>query len=171
MKQKTKNKKGFSLIEIIIYLAIFTMISLLVINSLLIVISSFTTIQTNKILLEAGMNSMERVSRDIRQSDSIDLINSNFSGGVLQLNTTNDSGLPATVKFSDENSKLDLYEDNILSGNLLGPDVLLDKLTFRRINTKESEAVKIEMTIHNINSTLSKKVNFYDTITLRGSYK
>ncbi len=171
MKQKTKNKKGFSLIEIIIYLAIFTMISLLVINSLLIVMSSFTTIQTNKILLEAGMNSMERVSRDIRQSDSIDLINSNLSGGVLQLNTINDSGLPATIKFSDENSKLDLYEDNILSGNLLGSNIFLDKLTFRRINTKESESVKIEMTIHNINSTISKKVNFYDKIILRGSYK
>ncbi len=133
--------------------------------------SSFNTIQTNKTLLETGMNSMERISRDIRQSNSIDLVNSNLGGGLLQLNTTNESGFPTTIKFSDENSKLDLYQGGILSGNLLGPDVLLDKLTFRRINTKESEAVKIEMTIHDINSKINKTKIFYDTIILRGSYK
>jgi len=171
MIYKIKNKKGFSVVEIIIYLAIFTMISLLVINSLIVVMSSFATTRTNIILLEAGTNSMERMSRDIRQSKSVDLVNSNLSQGILQLNSTDLSGNPIVIKFSSQGSKLNLYQDGVLSGNLLGQNVALNSLSFRLINTTQSEALKIKMTIHNISNKTIKTVNFYDTIVLRGSYK
>ncbi len=170
MIQKRTNKKGFSLIETIIYLAVFSMISLFVINSLLAVMSTFRITRTNRNLLEAGINSMERISREIRQSSSIDLANSNLGAGVLQLNSTDQAGVPIVIKFSKESLALNIYEGNILSGNLLGNDMFLENLIFRRINTLQSEAIKIEMSLMDINSKSSKIVNFYNTIILKGGY-
>jgi len=180
MKNKTKTKKvftsayrkqdGFSLVEIMIYLAIFTIISILVINSFLIVMSSFTTTRTNRDLLESGINSMERLSREIRQANNVDLIGSNLAGGILQLNSKDQLSNPVVLKFSKENFLLNVYQDGVLSGNLLGQNISLDNLVFRQIITAKSEAVKIEMTIRDTRSKKNKTVNFYNTIILRGGY-
>lgn len=170
MKIYKQKQKGFSIVEIIIYLAIFTMVSILVINSFITVTKSFEITRTNRDLLESGINSMERLSREIRQANSIDLANSNLAGGVLQLNSTDDLSNPLTIKFIKESFLLNLYQDSLLSGNLLGQNIEIDSLVFRRIVTTEGEAIKIEMTIHDSNSDINKSVNFYNTIILRGGY-
>lgn len=165
-----QNQNGFSVAEIIIYLAIFTMVSILVINSFITITKSFSITHTNRDLLESGITSMERISREIRQASSIDLIESDLSGGVLQLNSTDKDNNPIIIKFSKESLILNLYQDDILSGNLLGQNIEIDNLIFRRIVTTESEAIKIEMTIHDTNSKTNKSANFYNTIILRGGY-
>lgn len=165
-----RRQDGFSIVEIVIYLAIFTMVSVLVINSFVTVMSSFSTTRTNRDLLESGITSMERMSREIRQATNVDLAASNLSGGILQLNSKDQLGNSIVIKFNKEASLLNLYQDGILSGNLLRQNVSLDSLIFRRISTAESEAIKIEMTIQDTRSKENKTVNFYDTIILRGGY-
>jgi type II secretory pathway pseudopilin PulG len=178
MKYKLKNKKGcipfclrqkgFSLVEIIIYLAIFTMLSILVINSFITVMGSSYVIRENISLLEAGINSTERISREIRESNVVDLTSSSLS-----LNNTDDG---TSKRFSKEGELFNLYEcSNLgscdtLSGNLLGPNILLESLVFRRIATTESEAIKIEMSLRDARSKTNKVENFYNTIILRGGY-
>ncbi len=168
MKSKLQNNHGFSLIEIIIYLSIFTMLSVLVINSFITVMRSFSTTRENISLLEAGINSMERISREIRQSNVVDLTSSNLS-----LNNTDDA---TSRRFTKEGDLFNLYECNnigscnTLSGNLLGPNILLENLVFRRIETTESEAIKIEMSLRDARSKTDKVENFYNTIILRGGY-
>jgi Tfp pilus assembly protein PilW len=170
MKYKLKKIKGFSLVETIIYLAIFTMVSILVINSFITVMSSFAITRTNRSLLEAGISSIERMSRDIRQASSIDLTNSNLNKGILQLNSTDQSGDSIIIKFTKENSTLNIYQAGTLSGSLLGQNIVVDNLIFRRIATAHGEAVKIEMTLRDTKSKNNKTENFYDTIILRGGY-
>ena len=178
MKYKLKKQKGFtlslsngfSLVETIIYLAIFTMVSVLVINSFITVMGSFAVTRTNRSLLEAGVNGMERMSREIRQASSIDLANSNLTNGILQLNSTETNGDPIVIKFSKEGSILNLYQGGSLSGSLLGENIALDSLIFRRIATAHGEAVKIEMILSDTRSKINKTENFYNTIILRGSY-
>lgn len=178
MKKETKNEKGLSLknlkgislVETIIYLAIFTFISVLAINSFINIMNSFATTRTNRNLLESGLNSMERISREIRQAQNIDLANSNLDQGVLQLNSTDLSDNPLIVKFAKENSTLNIYQAGNLSGSLLGQNIVLDSLIFRRIATTEGEAIKIEMTLRDSRSKVNKSENFYNTIILRGSY-
>lgn len=171
MKFKIKKfNKGFSLVEIIIYLAIFSMISILVINSFITVMSAFNITRTNRDLVESGINSMERISREIRQADSIDVVNSNLTLGILQLNSKDEFNNPVVIKISKDSSLLNIYKDNVLYGNLLSQNIILNNLVFRRIETTESEGVKIEMTITDIRSKNNKTENFYNTIILRGSY-
>ncbi len=167
-----KKNKGYSLIEAIVYLAIFGTLSVLVINSFLVVLSSFNRSRINSNLAESGASAMERMSREIRQAKNIDTTNSvlNSSFGTLQLNSTNSSNVAKIEKFNVSNGDLNLYEDDVLVGNLLGQKVDITSFIVRRITTVEGEAVKIEMTLQNTGSTTIATANFYNTIILRGSY-
>ena len=169
---KKIKKNGYSLVEIIVYLAIFTTLSVLVINSFVIVLCAFNTTRSNRNLLESGSLAMERISREIRQASSVDIANSVMGSnpGVLQLNSTNSVGTAMIVKFVVGNGALNIYKDGVLVGNLLGQNILVDNLIFRRITTINGEAVKIELTLEDSGSKISRLENFYDTIILRGAY-
>lgn len=167
-----KNKiEGYSIIEIIVYLAIFTALSILVLNSFIAILNSFNTTNMNRKLLESGSVIMERMSREIRQSQSIDVAHSSFGSnpGILQLNGASTS---ENSKFAIVGQSLNLYEGTGLSlmGNMLAQNVSVTNLIFRRISTTNSEAVKIEMTLQYSRGQSTKTANFYDTIVLRGGY-
>ncbi len=158
--------------EMLIYLAIFTMLSILVINSLITVMTSFATTRTNRDLLESGSTAIERISREIRQAKTVDTTNSTLgsSPGVLQLNSTDSSGNALLVKFSVSSGALNMYTGGTLKDNLLGQNITVNSLVFRRISTTNSEAVKIELTLQDNSSKTTKTANFYDTVILRGGY-
>lgn len=166
-------KNGFSIIEMIVYLAIFTVLSILVINSFIVILSSFNTTNMNRKILESGSVSMERISREIRQAKNIDIVNSTLdtSPGTLQLNSTDSGGNALVIKFKDENNgQLNLYSGGSLKGNLLGSNITLTSLIFSRIATAQGEAVRIRMTLQYSEGHSVKSENFYDTIVLRGNY-
>ena len=167
-----QKKNGYSIVEILVYLAIFTTMSVIVINYFIVVLGSFHVTRTNRDLLESGAISMERIAREIRQADSVDVANSTLSSspGVLQLNSTNSSGTPMIIKFSVTNGALNLYENGSLIGNLLGQNVAVTTLMFRRVTTTNGEAVKIELTLQDTESDNNQSENFYNTIILRGGY-
>jgi len=155
---KTKKihlNKGVSIIELIVYLAIFTAMSVVVINSFIIVLSTFSTIRTNQDLLDSGSVSMDRISREIRQAKNIDVVNS--TSDTLQLNSTNSSGDNVVIKFKKD-------------GNLLASNIILNSISFDRISTAKSEGVKIKMILQDSRSKVNKTENFYDTVVLRGGY-
>ena len=158
---KTQNKNGFSIIEIMVYLAIFTALSVLVINSFIVILSSFNITNMNRKLLESSTVSMERISREIRQAKTADTT----VAGVLNL-----TGDTAT-KIAKENGSLNLYKNNVLQGNLLGQNITITSLIFNRILTTQSEAVRIVMTLQYSGGHKTKSENFYDTVILRGGYK
>ncbi|MEY2671890.1 MAG: hypothetical protein RL687_307 [Candidatus Parcubacteria bacterium] len=167
-----KLNKGFSLVEILIYVGIFSIISVAVITSSVVVISSFSKTRDIRNILETGNVVFERMTREIRQSSSVDTAVSVLGSnpGILQLNSTDGSGNARTVKFIIENGALNLYQNGVIVDNLLGSDVSVSNLIFRRIITTAGEAVKIEMTVVNTNTPNTIPRNFNSTIILRGGY-
>jgi hypothetical protein len=159
---------GYSIVEILVYLAIFTVISILVINLFITIIASFNTSSINRKLLESGSISMERISREIRQAKNIDIANS--SSDSLQLNSTDNLGVNTIIKFSSLNGDLNLHKDNILIGNLLNENVILNSLIFKQIVTDKGGVVKVEISLTCTEGRITKTENFYNTIILRGSY-
>lgn len=164
--------RGYSLVEIIIYLAIFTSVSLVVINSLIVSMSSFSVVRSNRDILESGTLAMERISREIRNANSVATANSTLgsSPGTLELNTTDINDDPTTIKFTMANGAINLYAGGTLTGNLLGSNISVTSLIFRHIITTEGEAVKIEMTLSDTRTKQSNVEKFYNTVILRGSY-
>lgn len=167
-----KKQSGFSLIEIMIYVLLFSILAGVVINSFVSTIGSFSNTKTNRDLQEGGNTAMERISREIRQANSVTVANSNLgtSPGTLELATTDSSGANATVKFVFENNGIFMYKNGTLAANLLGQNVIPTNLIFRRIVTTNGTAVKVEMTLQDNRGKAHKTANFYDTIILRGDY-
>ena len=163
--KKNKTKNGYAVLELLFYISLFIVLSLVVINSMIIMAKSFqeTAIQAELVQSETIM---ERMIREIRSSYDINSI----SATDLILNTTDGDGANKTVEFLLSGSNLQLLENNILTGNLNTPHIVVTALTFTQIITARGKAIKIFLTIRSTNDILARTQDFYDTVVLRGNY-
>lgn len=165
MKFLYKNQKGFTLIEMLFYVALFSVVSLILIKAIITMVGSFRETQITSDINQANQI-IERVSREIRQADGINTI----SGSNLKLDTTDASGNPATITFTLSGTNLELRENDVLIGNLNSTNVAVNSLSFTQITTTQSTAVKLTMTVQSNRYGSTRTANFYDTLVLRGSY-
>ncbi len=151
--------------ELIFYIALFGTLSLLVINGLMSMTTSFReTMIQREISNSAGI--LERISRDIRQANDITTI----SEDSIILSTTDQAGDPKTVQFSLNGNNVELRENNILIGNLNTPNIEVGALSFTELTTTRGRAVRIFMAISSTKDIHEREYYFYNTIVLRGSY-
>ena len=159
-----KNKKGSSLLEIIVYLALFTVLSTVIVNSLLISMRLYKDARTNREFTEQGVLVMERLSRTIRSADTINASSSTFdvSPGVLVLS----NGTSTTV-FDTDNSALRLTENGAVSGNLTGGRISVSSLIFYYYHAT-STSIKTDITL--TDSVSGRSESFSTTNILRNAY-
>ncbi len=163
---KIKNcKSGYAILELLFYISFFAVLSIVVINSMIIMTKAFreTTIQAE--LVQSG-GIMERMSREIRQAYGINTI----SGSDLKLNTTDSVGANKTVEFALSGTDVHFLENNTLTGNLNTPNIVVTALSFTQITGTVGNAIKVTLSVRSTSDSLNRVVNFYDTIVLRGSY-
>ena len=170
--KKINLQSGYSIVEIIIYIAVFAVLTTVVMNSFIVLTSFYNQNRTHHDLLENGNSVMERLSREIRTANNIRTGTSTLGSnpGVLDLDSVDSSNNTQTVKFSTTNGALNLAVNGTSVGNLLGPNIQVTSLVFRKITTTNSTAVKIEMTLKDTKDATNLVENFYDTIILRGGY-
>ncbi|MFM7088617.1 MAG: type II secretion system protein J [Candidatus Paceibacterota bacterium] len=162
---KKNRKKGFTLVEMIFYIAVFSAVSLILIRAVLIMVASFRETQVVADINQTNQI-MERISREIRQADSIQTISSTN----LKLNTTDTAGNPATITFTLSGTNLELRENDVLVGNLNPSTISVTALSFIQQVMIHSTGVKVTMTIQSSRYGVVKTENFYNTLVLRGSY-
>ena len=160
------------MIEILIYIALFAVFSVVVTKSFINTAASFSQIRANRVLSANGFTIMERISRDIREAESVDSGSSTLesSPGILKLNSTDSSDDPKTVRFYISAGDLKLEENGLLVGNVSSTDVTINSLIFRSITTSAGSAIKVELTLDYAKGNTNKTVNFSNTIILRGDY-
>lgn len=168
----TSASRGFTLVEMIIYIAFFAMLSILAIEGTIVVMKSFYTLRLNQSVNESATVAMERMSREIRNAYDVDTAQSTLgtNPGRLTLKTKDSFGANTTIEFYvDGANQLNLKVGGIDNGSLLTKTVTLTNLVFRSITTPNSKAIKIEATLRDSRSTSAQTSKFYDTIVLRGS--
>ena len=158
MIKNFKNKKqyGYALLELLFYIALFTVLVLVVINAMITMARAFKEIAVQTELIQSE-TIMERISREIRASSSI----TSISATDLKLNTT---------EFKLSGTDLQFLENNVLTGNLNTPNISITALIFTQITTTKSKAIKIFLTLKANDDMSGRLVDFYDTVVLRGSY-
>ncbi len=171
-----KKQKGFMLVEMIVYMTIMVVIMLAIVNVIILIAESnkYSSIETN--IKNSAISGMEEMTREIRNAVSIDDVQSDFDSttdGILFLNTLDQDGNNKTIKFylQDKILKEDIGGvATSTTGILTTKDVEILSMTFKKIDTINSKAVKIEMIFSGSDRGLIKNENFYSTIVLRGSY-
>jgi len=167
-----KLTRGFTLVEMVIYIAFFALLSTLALEATIVVMRSFYTLRLTQNVDQSATVALERLSREIRNAYDIDLTQSTMGAnpGRLMLNTKDAVGANTTMEFYiDAKNQLHLREGGIEKGSLVPKSVTIPNLIFRAVNTANSKAVKIEITIQDTRSINTQSVKFYDTIVLRGS--
>lgn len=166
MKFKDKNKKGFTLIEMVFYVTIFAIFSLVAINTLILMVKSFRESQVQSDIIQSSQI-MERIVREIRNGESITI-----SANSLKLRVGEDGTLVGdTVEFVLSSGNVLFYgNDDVLVGNLNSPSIIVNNLTFTEITTTQGIAVKVYLSLTSRKDNTNKTYDFYDTAVLRDSY-
>lgn len=161
------NKKifGYSTVELLFYISLFAVFSLVIINTMIIMTNAFKETKIYGELLENG-TIMERMSREIKQSLDI----SSISASNLVLNTKDESGADKTVEFLLSGSNIQFLENDVFVANLNSANTTVMSINFTQITTIRGKAVKIFLTIKSNSDSLNRSQSFYDTIVLRGGY-
>ncbi len=165
-------KKGFSLIEVVVYVSLFSTLSGVAMASLFASVRAFNELRISRDINDSSVTIMERLTRDIKSATTIDLINSTFGAtpGRLTLNTRNASGTTLVVEYYVATSTLRIKENGIDVGSLMSAKTKVDGLIFRQINLGNTVAVKTELHLKSSRGSVSDADHFYNTSILRGSY-
>lgn len=167
-----KKSKGFTLVEMVIYIAFFALLSTLAVEATIVVMKSFYTLKLTQSVNQSATVALERLSREVRNAYDFDVAQSAFgtSPGRLTLKTKDAAGANTTIEFYvDAANQLRLNEGGVDKGALVTKSVTITNLVFRSIATTNSKAVKIEATLRDSRAATVQTVKFYDTIVLRGS--
>lgn len=164
--------RGFSLIELLVYLAVFATALTLIVGTALGFSRAYGGFANVSRIESDATVILERLTREARGAKSIDTTASIFgvNPSKLILNTTDDAGAARTVEFSISNGALHLKENGSDTGALTSSKVAVSGFVARRIATGRSEAVKIELALQSGAGTASTTKKFYATTILRNSY-
>lgn len=158
-------KQGYTILELLFYIAFFSVLSLVVINAMITMSGSFKATAIHSRLAQGG-NVMERMAREIRSAIDISSIDTTD----LLLDTKDETGAAKTVQFLLSGGDIQLLENGVLIGNLNAPNIIVTNLSFTQIDTNKSKAVKISFTIRSTDDASGRLEDFYDTVVLRGIY-
>ena len=159
-----RGEAGFSLIEMVVYIAIAAGILAVSVNSISSLMKSFNGARVTSKINNSAEAAMERITREIRTAYSINPASVfGSSPGRLKLDTYNISGATTTIDFYLDNGILKVIEGTGTGNPLTLNGVSVSNLIFYQItNATTSKAIKVEAIING--------KNFYDTAILRNSY-
>ena len=139
-----KLKAGFSLVEMLFYIAILALSLVAVMQTLLVVTRSYGVLRNAQHIEEETALSLERMLREIRDANDIADAGSTFGThpGVLALKTTDAIGTARTVEFSLAAGKLSLKENGVVTGFLTSMSTTISNLVFRKITRHAEKALR-----------------------------
>lgn len=165
---KTSNfSKGYSVIELVIYVALFVVISVVVVQSLIFIMKTYANARSFRVIQQNGELVMERMTREIRQSNTIGVAGSVFgsSPGTLVVSGSDTSGVAYVDAFSVVNGAVQLSVNGAVS-NLTSSEVVVSNLTFWNVVNTNVRAVKVQLTLTTTTIPVVTKT-FYTTVGLR----
>ena len=163
LKFKRESLGGYSLIETLIYIFILVIIIMAVIGLVIAMIRAIDTFRVEREINHGAQVALERIVREIRSADSIDLAGSVFNTNPGQLKLVK---VGTNYNFSVSNNSLILVENSGSAISLLPTEVIVPSLIFRHIIGSASDSVRIELTLSH-NADQNREEIFYTTASLR----
>lgn len=176
MAHPPSRNQGHTLIELVLYVAIFVALSALVVGAVFVLSSVWGAARANRMLGRAGADAIERVTREVRFSRAIRTAESVFavSPGALSLETFTDPASQATttIRFSVSGTQLVVAEAGGPAVALTPSTVRVDSFTVWEVTpTARASTTRVELTLTaGAGTNFQKTATFSATAALRGSY-
>lgn len=167
----TNTRSGFTIFEMVLYVGLFSLVSLIAMNSLFQTLKAFNALRISRDINDSSVKIMERLTRDIKGATAIDAGSVyGTSPGYLKLTVLSASGTAMTVEYVMVGNQLHVKENGTDRGALMSQKTEVDALVFRYINTGVSTAIKTELHLSSTRGSVTGVEHFYNTSLVRGSY-
>lgn len=163
---KNKKQSGYSLMELVVYIAIFAFLAVTMTKSLLTVMRTYASAKTYRTLQTNGELIMERISREIRDATTITSATYDTNPGALALSGIDTNGAVKTASFSVSSDAVQI-NDNGTTGAISTSDVDISSLIFRHMTTAVGDVIKVELNLTTTRGNIAS-ATFYNTIAIRG---
>ena len=150
----------------VIYISILSVISITIVSTIVSFSQSYKTIKVLGAIDNSAINTMEKMTSEIRKSASVSSINSDFVSdpGFLTLVATSSN----MTKFYVQNNIIQMDSGGSYFGPITSSDTKVTGLKFTLLKWGNSYAVKIDMTVNGTSGIISKTKTFHSTTVLRG---
>jgi prepilin-type N-terminal cleavage/methylation domain-containing protein len=165
--QKKLSQSGFTLIEMLVYIAILTIVSGGALTLLFSLTDQINAGRAQRLVSSSAQTALERILTEVRSADSVDGLTSTLevSPGVLVL----ERGASTTAVALSAGTVL-LSSDSIVQGPLTSGDVSVDELRFYHYDNTNTEMVRVRLTLSATVGDTSITRTFNAAGVLRGSY-
>jgi len=170
MSKTTISKRaGFSLLEMLLYVAILTFMIVVIMNILVSVSRSQKALVASRNIQASGMLTLERITREVRDANTISITESVFAThpGRLVLESFDELGNSRKVEFFLLNGAVHIMEDGVDLGQLSQPGVVVTGLLFRYLSSPNSKGVRTELILESGTGIASRTINLYSTSVIR----
>ena len=163
---KRSNYGGYTLIEGLVYISVLALLLGAIISSLVVILGLVSQFQTARNINTSALTALERLNREIKNSDSIDLVASTFNThpGRLVIAAEDE-----TFDFflSDNRLMLAINDDPAVA--LTPANITVTNLIFNYFSTEQSAGIKVTVTMAD-NRRPNQTDSFYLSAVSRGSY-
>ena len=169
---KTKNNRGITLVETIIYMALLILVMGVIVQVLVSIGGVYRNIKLTRELESSGTIAMESMLREIRNASNVVLNESSFgtSPGVLTVAGVDEDLNPYKIAFSVASGALQISKNGETPTALTSSSGAVSYLLFNHVATSTSEGVRIELEMSGTSTSTPKSERFYGFAVLRGSY-
>lgn len=164
--------KGFTLPEIIVYIAILSIISLALAQTVVLANKSFQLARAERTIDASTLAAYDRMSREIRNASSVDTADSvlNATPGTLAL-FVGSGGSQIVRRFFLSNGVIQVSDNGVFQGDLTSSEATTTSLIFRVLTATSTKAVRVEMAIAAQATSSIASEKFYDTFVVRSTYE
>lgn len=168
----TIKNKGTSLVEVILYVVLLTLVTGIIIQMLIAVGGVYKNIKLTRELESSGAISMERMLREIRNSSSVVVSESTLGAtpGILVVSGIDEDSNFYQIKFNVASEALQISKDSEAPTALTSSPISVSRLIFSHITNTNSQGVRVELEVSGTVGVVSKSEKFYGFAVLRGSY-
>lgn len=158
-------RKGFSLVEIIIYLGILSVLSIGSITFLISLSGFVKEYRVETALYRSTSNVLEQVEATLRQADTFDAtsVTNDATNGKLVLKNG-----AVTTSYIRNGTALELWVGGVNKGNLLNNGVTVTNFTVYKYVTVSGTFVRVRLDLQGTVSGITKSVTLYDSSVIRG---
>lgn len=166
--QGAYRKKGFSLVEVLVYLAVTVLVAGALITTFLSLDTVLLRNKTERELTESARASLERIVRDMRLANGVNTSQSTFgvAGGALALTDG-----ATTTRFFVESNTLKMSINGTTIGPVTSKAVTVQSFVVQRYVGVESEMVRVALTLSATSKAASSTRTYYTSAVLRATYE
>lgn len=163
-----RNKSGFTLVEVLIYIFIFILVSGATLGLLFSMNELFVQYKLKQDLISSGTTAMERILLEIREADTITLAGSTLASstaGIVTLENNSD-----TIKIQKNGTQLEIYKNDVFDGLLNKSTVGVTGVTFYHYKKDGVDLVRVKLDLQANGGNQVEVWSVTSGAIIRGSY-